>query len=225
MFTMPYNRTNSPLYQLLLDSGRSLKLPKGQVVSAYEESAPLNLIKSGYIKRYLITKDGSSSIQVIFGPGDLFPLTPVYKATYEMDIYSGPEQYYYESMTDIEIFSIKQSDLQAAISENPLIYKDLFYAAGLRLNSYIHRLESMSLRAANKKVAHQLVYLADIFGKPNESGVSIQVPLTHQNLADMLNLARETVSHIITRLQEKGLIEPAKNIIILDIDRLRREAR
>lgn len=217
---MDYNWEDSPLYGLLL-SGKHLKLPKGQVVSAFEDSALLSLIKTGYIKRYLITSDGSKGIQVIFGPNDIFPLTPVYKTTYQMDIYSGPEQYYYESMTDIEVFSISQIELQEALKTNPLIYKDLFYAAGLRLNSYIHRLESMSSRAANKKVAHQLAYLADTYGKISDEGIIITVPLTHQNLADILNLARETVTHCMTRLEEKGLIRANKNILVTDIEKLK----
>lgn len=217
---MDYSREDSPLYKLLLN-GKNFKLPKGQVISAYEESAMLNLIKSGYVKRYLITNDGTKGIQVIFGPSDIFPLTPVYKTLYKLGVYSGPEQYYYESMTEIEMYSISQPTLQEAVEDNHLIYKDLFYAAGLRLNSYIHRLESMSLRAANKKVANQLAYLAGIFGKKTDEGTTIEVPLTHQNLADILNLARETVTHCLVRLEEKGLILAEKHIVILDIDKLR----
>ena len=218
---MDDRRVGSPLYELLLN-GKHLRLPKGQVVNAFDEQAQLNLIKSGYIKRYLINKDGSKGIQVIFGPEDIFPLTPVYKNIFQMDVYSGPEQYYYESMTEIEIYSIDQSTLQTALEMNPLIYKDLFYAAGLRLNSYIHRLESMSLRVANRKVANQLVYLANIFGKKLENSTTIMVPLTHQNLADMLNLARETVTNCMTSLQEKGIIETGKKIVILDLEKLKR---
>lgn len=217
---MDYNREDSPLYKLLIECKR-FKLPKGQVVSAFEDRAMLNLIKSGYVKRYLITSDGSKGIQVIFGPSDIFPLTPVYKAIYKLDVYSGPEQYYYESMTEIEIYSINQSSLQQAVDDNPLIYKDLFYAAGLRLNSYIHRLESMSLRAANRKVANQLAYLADIFGKKTADGSLIMLPLTHQNIADILNLARETVTHCLVRLEERGLIVADKQIIVLDVEKLR----
>jgi len=220
---MSYSQVESPLYKLLL-AGKHLKLPKGQVVNAFDSTA-INLIKSGYIKRYLITKEGTKSIQVIYGPKDIFPLTPVYKAVYKMDIYSGPEQYYYESMTPIEIFSLGQAELDIAMVSNPIIYQDLFYAAGLRLNSYIHRLESMSLRVANKKVAHQLLYLARIFGSSTTKGsITIMVPLTHQDLADVLNLARETVTHCLLRLQQKGLINISKNIVVLDIDGLNQAA-
>lgn len=222
---MDDSQPTSPLYKLLLAEGRRLRLPKGQVVSGFEEQSKLYLLRSGYIKRYLLTKEGTKGIQVVFGPNDVFPLTPVYNSLYDLRVYSGAEQYYYESMTPIELYAISQETLREAIDENPLIYRDLFLAAGLRLNSYIHRLESMSLRVANKKVIHQLVFLAEVFGKKTDAGLTITASLTHQDLADILNLARETVSHVLGRLQEKGLIKHDKFITVTDIERLRREAR
>lgn len=222
---MSYNREDSPLYQLLL-SGKRIVLPKNQVVDAFSDSARCYLITSGYIMRYLITREGAKGIQVIYGPGDIFPLTPVYKTVYEMDIYSGPEQYYYEAMTPIEVYSATQETIEQAAADNPEIYKDLFYAAGIRLNSYIHRLESMSLRVANKKVAHQLSYFAQNFGVPDENGTLIPVPLTHQTLADILNLARETVTHCLAGLQTKGLIlASGKHVVVTDLDKLKRASR
>ncbi len=221
---MTYDFVGSPLYQLLLD-GKQFTLPKGQVVNALDDVAMLNLLKSGYIKRYLITNDGSQSIQVIYGPNEIFPLTPVYQTIYKMDIYRGPELYYYEAMTEIQICSISQDRLQSATDEDPMIYKDLLYAAGVRLNSYIHRLESVSLRIANRKVAYQLIYLADKFGQKTPEGTTIMMPLTHQTLADVLNLARETVTHCISHLQDKKIIRTEHNKMVLDIDALKHVVR
>lgn len=222
---MSYNREDSPLYQLLL-SGKRIVLPKNQVIDAFSDHAQCYLLTSGYIMRYLITREGTKGIQVIYGPGDIFPLTPVYKTIYEMDIYSGPEQYYYESMTPIEVYSTSQEAIEQAAIDNPEIYKDLFYAAGVRLNSYIHRLESMSLRVANKKVSHQLAYFAQNYGVEQNGSILIPVPLTHQTLADILNLARETITHCLATLHTKGVIQPSsKQIVITDLEQLKKLSR
>ncbi|MDO8265874.1 MAG: Crp/Fnr family transcriptional regulator [Candidatus Saccharibacteria bacterium] len=220
-----YDNIETTLHKLLL-TGKSYKVPKGQVIGLFEDTSRINIIKSGYIERYLITKEGEKGIQVIYGPSNIFPLTPVYREIFAMNIYSGPEQYYYESMTELEIFSISISELKEAAEKDPTIYKDLFYEAGLRLNSYIHSLESQSLRVANKKISHQLMYLAEIFGNKSDDGVTIDLPLTHQNLADMLNLARETVTNCIVRLQEKNLIhDSSKHITIIDLEKLNQFSR
>lgn len=215
-----YKHAESLLHKLI-EQGKRLKLPKGQVIDALNDGGKLNLIKSGYVERYLITNEGTKGIQVIYGANDIFPLTPVFKTIFEMDIYSGPEQYYYESLSEIEIYSISHETLRKAIETEPLLFKDLFFESGLRLNSYIHRLESMSLRVANRKVANQLAYLADVFGDMKNDGTIIVLPLTHQSLAEMLNLARETVTHCLIRLQEKGLIKAGRHITILDLDKLK----
>jgi len=217
---MRYDHLNSPLYKLLID-GRQVKFPKGQVVT-FGDSDLVHFIKAGYIKRYLITKDGSMSIQIIYGPGDIFPLSPVRKSIFNEHVYTTGEQYYHEAMTDLEIYSTTVSSLLQALEQDPLIYKDLFYAAGVRINSNVFRLENMSLRVTNRKVAHLLIHLSDIFGEKVDDGTRIKVPLTHQNVADMLNMARETVTLTLARLEDKGLIRVAegKHIIVLDLDGL-----
>jgi CRP-like cAMP-binding protein len=70
------------------------------------------------------------------------------------------------------------------------------------------------------------VYLADIFGKADASGqTTIDVPLTQQTIAEVLSLARETVTHSVVRLREKGLVTVSgKKFIIPDLEKLRSEA-
>ena len=222
--TMDYKRTESDLYRLILD-GRHYLVQKGQVVSAFEDETLLYLIKRGNVKRYRITEDGEKSIQVLYGPGDIFPLTPVYKAIFNMNMYSGPETYYYEAMTELEFYVINHDKLLGAMQANPLIYKDLFYAAGLRLDSYIHRLESLSQKAANRKIAHQLVYLANTFGVPTGDKTKIALPMTHQDLGDTLGMARETVTRALAEFSTKGWLSPGRQIEIRDMPGLKQEAR
>lgn len=215
----------SPLYQLLLNGHRQT-LPKGEIVHGFEDKTLIHLIKSGYVKRYMIQNDGSRNIQVIYGPDDIVPLTPVYNSIFDIKIYRGPQTYYYEAMTDIALYSISHETLKEALENNPLIYKDLFYAAGIRLNSFIHRLEDASISGSHRRVAHLLCYLADLYGKPAQNGgTAIQLPLTQQTIAEILGLARETVTHSITNLRVKGLIlDSGKTYILPDPEKLLREA-
>lgn len=222
---MSYERHDSPLHQLLL-SGKKQALPKGVIVHGFEDRTLVHLIRSGYVKRYMIQADGSRNIQVIYGPNDIVPLTPVYNAIFSLKIYRGPETYYYETMTDVGLYTISHETLMEAASKDPLIYKDLFHEAGVKLNSFIHRLEDASITGSHRRIAHLLAYLADIFGKRNKDGsITIDLPLTQQTVAEILSLARETVTHSIIRLREKGLLEVSgKKFTIPDLEKLQREA-
>jgi CRP/FNR family transcriptional regulator len=220
---MDYDPSESPLVKLLLN-GKNYRMAKGQMVQVFDERMMLNVVRSGYIKRYLITDDGSQSVQSVYGPGDIFPLTPVYKSLFNRNIYRGEELFYYETITDASVCSISEATLRGAVLENTNIYRDLLYVSGERLSSNIQRLENMALRSAHSRVANQLAYYADKFGKKTSEGTAISLPLTHQTLANILNLARETVTHSLVRLHEKGLIKVNKTITVIDVDKLRREA-
>lgn len=219
---MQYIFTESPLYKLLR-SAHQYNVPKGQSIHFTNERMFINLVSSGYVKRYLITDDGEESIQVIYGPEDVFPLTPVFSASIQLEIYKGEEILYYEALTDVIMYSMEKSVFLEALARNPELYKDLFYVAGIRLESNIQRLENVSLRDAHQKVIDLLLFFARTFSSQTEQGTVLDVPLTHQTIASILNMARETVSHQMSQLQNQGLLvsQPHHTICIPDVSALK----
>lgn len=217
------NSSQAKLEQVLLD-GKRHTLPKGQILQFTDETMLLSILRTGYVKRYSITNEGSQSIQSIYGPGDVFPLTPVFRLIFDQKLYTGQETFYYEAMTPVMLYSVHRTALEDAIAADSGLYKDLLYACGVRLRSNIQRLENISLKSAQKQVAHQLIFMAEQFGTHSDDGLIIEVPLTHQTLAGILNLARETVTNSMLRLQEKGLITTVPKLTIVDIEGLRKLA-
>ncbi|OVE78777.1 hypothetical protein BVY01_01635 [bacterium I07] len=163
-------------------------------------------------------------VQYIVGPNYIFPLTPVFKTLLDQTIYSGPEIYYYQCITPVEIYSLDQESLKAAVSKDPLLYKDLFVESGIRLQDNIHRLENIALKNSYKRLAHQIAYYARQFGTEQISGIKLDLALTHQDFADSLSLTRETISTSMIKLREKGLIKTNKHIIVTDVNKLEKEA-
>src|SRR5581483_4440616 len=160
----------------------------------------------------------------IWGSGDIFPLTIAYKIIYGRNIYEGPEVYHYQSMTDMELFVVDPDVLAGSLSEGHMIVKDLLFEAGKRIGSNIQRLENIGLKSSYNRVAHQLLYFAQEFGSKKIKGVSINIPLTHQDLADNLSITRETVTNAMKTLRQKGIIKPTRHILVLDMDKLEEEA-
>ncbi|HEU5004756.1 MAG TPA: Crp/Fnr family transcriptional regulator [Candidatus Saccharimonadales bacterium] len=208
----------------LLLKGRHYKIPKGQIIQSTEDRLVFNMIKSGFVKRYLISNDGALGVQVIYGPGDIFPITLALKILVGQDINPGPEVYYYEAMNDVELYTVEQPVLQEGIENDPILYRDLLAICGKRLHSTLNSLENLTLRSSYKRLAHQLVYLAEAYGKQVKEGTQIDLQLTHQDLADILSLTRETISTNIIRLRKKGLIKTGRRIIIPNLEKLTEEA-
>lgn len=212
------------LAHVIMMEGRSLSLSKGEVIQSTETSDKLCYIESGYAKKYLILNDGNVRAQIIYGPGDIFPLTIVFKELFGQDLYTGPEVYYYETMSKAELITISKQKMVECIAADAGLYKDLFSEAGRRLYCNMQRLENLSLPTAYKRVAHQILCYADEFGEKKIKGTKIKVPLTQQDLADVLSTTRETVSLCMGELKKKHFIRAGKYIFVSDIQKLKTEA-
>lgn len=209
---------------LIEGKGRRYQLAKGQVVQTTDSREVLNLIKSGYVKRYMIANDGAVRMQVIYGPGGIFPITIAFKKLVGVELNEGPEVYYYECLTPTEVLTIDALALETAVKQDPDLYKDLFGLAGHRLNFTLHGLENIGLSDSYHRLAHQIAYLAEQFGQKTTGGTAISVPLTHQDLADILALTRETVSTNIIKLRQKGLIKTTGKLTVPNLKKLQKEA-
>jgi CRP/FNR family cyclic AMP-dependent transcriptional regulator len=210
--------------RLLFEGSRMQQITKGQVIHTSEDPGKLMLVISGFVKRYFIAHEGSLGVQVIYGSDDIFPLTVVFEDLLGMEIYTGPEVYYYEAMTSLTICSMDVATLRKRVEAHPVLYRTLLVSAGMRLRSNIQFLENLRLHGAYSKTAHQLAYLANQFGQKTPEGIRIQMPLIHQDIADIIGTTRETVTASIIKLRNKRLIRTDRHIVILDYDQLIREA-
>lgn len=209
---------------LISSHGTRVKLARAQVIQTSDTANKVLLLKKGYVKRYLILNDGTVRVQIIYGSGDIFPLTIAYKVLLNQDLYNGPEVYYYETMSDVEIYTIANQDFVKLFKGDDQLYKELFSEAGRRLYFNIQRLENLGLQNSYNRVAHQLAFLARIFGEKKETGTRICIQLTHKDIADVLNVTRETVTVAMVTLRKKNLIKPGKSILVPSVSRLSREA-
>jgi CRP-like cAMP-binding protein len=182
----------------------------GRVFHARDFSETLFMLKTGYVKRYQVTKFEDRVIELIYGPSHIFPLSQLYKKIFSVDMNQEDLVYVYQTMTDIEISRISVAAVVRELKNDPILYKDLFFEAGLRLKSNIVRLASNALKDDYQKIAHQLVCLANEFG--NTMGyhgmlvTKIEVPLTYVDMAEQLNISSEVADAVISNLCKNNLL-------------------
>ncbi len=209
----------SSLYLALLDGARR-DLRRNQVFQTSDQIESLTLIRRGYVKRYKIDHASVESIQGIYGPGDVLPVTRILKTLLDLPIYTGPETFYYETLTEVTICTMAEEALSDLAAKDPLIYKAATYVAGVRLRTYIHNFENMSVHSTEKRLAHQLLFHAEQFGQKTSKGTEILVPLKQKDLAALIDVARETVTIKLKVLRNKGLISEDSKVIP-DMEKLR----
>lgn len=178
----------------------------------------------GYVKRYKIGNDGSLGVQIVYGPQDVFSLTKAYRLLLDQSLYDGPEVYYYSAMSDAQLYCLEGEAFATAVGENPMIYRELFSEAGHHLKTCVHSIENISLPNAYARVAHQLLFFAKEFGERTPEGISPRMPLTHQDIADILGITRETATMSIIKLRKEGLISNDRQFSVLDFEGLEEAA-
>jgi CRP-like cAMP-binding protein len=214
------------LTTLMEEKGTLETQSEGQVFHAQNFPEALFMLKKGYVKRYQVGKDGVRVIELIYGPGHIFPLSQLYKKLFGVEQNQEELVYVYQAMTDVEIYRLDDDAIVAQLQERPELYEDLYYEAGLRLKSNIERLASNAIKNDYKKVAHQLVCLANEFGKTTEhdgKAVSvIGVPLEPVDMAEQLNISTEIADAVMSSLHNNKLIRiKGKTIEVPDLDLLK----
>ncbi|HET9721636.1 MAG TPA: Crp/Fnr family transcriptional regulator [Candidatus Saccharimonadales bacterium] len=181
---------------------------KGQVL-IYEGDNVKNIffLVGGYVKVFSILPSGNQRILVIYGPGDIFPLTSFLSG-------SGIAVYFHECMTDIELKSIPQADFQQKIRGNLEIGEKLI-AYTYRLNQlFMDRINILSAHSARQKIASLLVYLAKRVGTSEHENIRLDLPLTSRDVADMCGLTRETATLQLIRMKKEGIVSGGRYLIV-----------
>ncbi len=210
----------SPYLYALMEQGLVRHHSKGATFTSTDEGGEVIMVVDGYVKRYSIFNDGSTATQIMYGPQDVFPLTRVFDNLRQLSLHDGPQTFYYETLTDAHVLNTSLDELRQVTLNNPLVYRDLFTEAGHHLKWCVHTIENIGFKTTYQRVAHQILYFAREFGTSHGQSVVIDVPLTHQDISDMLGTTRATISLAITKLKKDGLLDEGRTLMVTDLVKL-----
>lgn len=206
--------------------GKLQKYSSGRIFHTQDFSGRLFLLKSGYVKRYQAQNLNHRVLELIYGPGHIISLSQLYKMLFGINQNQDDFLYVYETMTEVELFSIDADAVIEELHKNPAMYEDFFYESGLKLRSNIFRLTSNSIKDEDKKIAHQLASLAYEFCGVGTDDLpnSIKLPFPHtaKDLSEQLNIPENVVSAGLKDLEQKHIIKvDGSTITILDMQFLK----
>ncbi|HSW85755.1 MAG TPA: Crp/Fnr family transcriptional regulator [Candidatus Saccharimonadales bacterium] len=214
------------LTQIMMQLGQLNIHDKGEIYHTQSYTKTLFILQSGYVKRYRLLENERGAIELIYGPGHIFPLSQLYSNLFDLQLNQDNFVYVYQAMTKIKALSLRTTEILPALKKDSSLYIDLFYEAGLRLKSNINRLASTAYKDNYSKIAHQLVSLAEEFGVAKmisgKMHLSIPIPLTSKDISEQVNINLEDTDTVISSLVLRGLIVYKKNkFTIPDIDLLK----
>jgi CRP/FNR family transcriptional regulator len=102
--------------------------------------------------------------------------------------------------------------------EHPEVALKVLKVVGARLRRLVGIIEELSFTTVRQRLISVLLKLAQSEGISTLHGVEIQLPASHQELANQLGTVRELISRNLMRLQAEGLLDvDARQILIKDI--------
>lgn len=189
---------------------------KGELILQPDESHGAFFLKEGHVREYGISPQGVEVGLHIFVPGSYFPMMWV--------IADIPNRYYYEALTDVQLYNTPKDKVLVLLKENPDILFDLTKRAFMGLDKLTSRIEYLSYAKASEKVASILLYLARHFGEEKEKKVYIKYKFTHREIGALAGITRETTSREWEKLEDKKLITYKNQYIVInDLEKLKEE--
>ena len=224
---LPSNFDSLPLFACLSEADRrelaahAIEVPiqKGQFI--FREGDPadwFHIVKHGNVKCVKSSPEGREVTLKVLMPGDLFCCEA---SAFAGEGHPGCAQ----SMGEGTVIKIHRKVMLDVIQRNPEAAVNIINYLSLRLRESQDNAKAFALDRAEHRVAAILVNLTQRSGIQEMNGIRIGVRLTHQELADMAGLTKETTSRILSRFKKDQLISgTGKKLVIQDLPRLQRMA-
>ena len=132
-------------------------------------------------------------------------------------IEDGSQDEFAEASTEARVAMIRKASVSWLIKRRPEIALLLFSAFSNRLRQSDELIVTLLHREVSSRLAAMLLNLGERHGSKDGVETTIELRLTHMELANMIASTREAVSKAMTELQREGVIEVRnRRIVILD---------
>lgn len=192
--------------------GRKRVYKKGEIIlHAGDTPQGMYLIEWGYVKVYALSKQGTERTHMFYRSGDIFPMLWAFK--------DAVRNVYYEALEPVTIWVIPRDDFMQFIISHPEANMKLLQQVVEMFRVYAGRIDNLLYPNSYDRTAYCLLSLMSRYGDKIPEGWVINAPITHQDIANAVNLSRETVSRSLERLQRKGIVSHDKHrrIVVKDI--------
>ena len=184
------------------------KYSKGDYIFL-ECDSPRNLyvLVKGEVKLLKQTEDGRETIVEMAYPGEIFG---------EEAIFDGqPYPMTAQALDDVELLSITRTDFFTFLRDNPDLALEIITELGTRLREAQNTIRALAMERVEWRIARVLLMLSRKAGIVEADGVSIDLPLTRQDIADMAATTVETAIRVLSNFKKMGLVDTEKGKIIL----------
>ncbi|NIR43467.1 MAG: Crp/Fnr family transcriptional regulator [Gammaproteobacteria bacterium] len=179
----------------------------------FREGTPgerLHVLREGYVKLMTGSADGHEQVLGLAARNRLLGFETLYEPRYP---YTG------QAVTHVMTCSIRRADMVRVLEMNPSVSHRMLAYMNEELERARTLIRDLGLKDASGRIAS---FLLSLITPRDERPVRVSVPLSREEIAQMLGLATETVSRTLSEMARKGLIErhSPTDIVLTEIERI-----
>lgn len=199
----------SNLYSAIQTIGTLQRYKKNEIIYLQDDEAHnFYLLKSGRVRLFFTAMNGNELTMKILGSDDIFGDASYFSHSARITSASA--------LSDVVLYSVELEDLIPYLTQHPGLIAELLETMAKTIRLFSIQVYSMGFFSADKKVAHILVQLGSYF-KQNIADKSYIIDYSHQELAELIGIARVTATKELKKFENKGWVSLAyRNIQVLD---------
>jgi CRP/FNR family cyclic AMP-dependent transcriptional regulator len=178
----------------------------GEIAPLYDSGMVFHFVETGKLRLFNLLPNGRTITLSILGENDVFLQWKTESSTLSCLCA--------EAMGDASVISVSQNDLTDLIAAQPAAAIDVIGSFAKRVTESQVLIEDLLNNSVNVRLYRTLLELAKQFGRADGDATLIDVPLTHQRLADMIGSNRVTVTRKLHELAERGIVANRRNATI-----------
>jgi len=172
---------------------------KGEVL--YWQGDPCEcvfVVKSGRIKTFPISAKGKSHIHYIVGAGHLVGASAV--------LLQGEHHAMAEAIERTDVYVVPLEEFERFLASDTSFSMAVMKELAQTVHMLSDQVEELSLLDVHQRLERCLARLADEHGVVGRDGISIDLGVTHQEIADMIAANRSTVTSHLNKLKQEGVL-------------------
>lgn len=187
---------------------------KSTILFQGEVPTSVMILRSGIVKVYGITGDGDQRTVTLLTAGDIFPMSWVFGK-------SPICIYYFEAATDCTVLAVNREDYEHGLATDVDLKEQIFRNYMSHYVAATMHVYALEHSYAQDKLVYILQYLVTRFGEKQPDGrCKIGLRLSHQDIAEMVGITRETAAVELHKLKKKNLIDYERFTYYVDTARL-----
>jgi CRP/FNR family transcriptional regulator len=211
---IPAGLSDTDLLQLHAVVGTRKRVKRGDTL--WETGDPLHAlyaVRLGFLKSFIVTGDGQVQVTGFQMSGEIVGMDAIATGRHHSTVVA---------LEDTEVCPIPFAELDRLMDRVPILQRQLFRMMSHEIVREQHSMALLGTMRAEQRLASFLLRLSSLYQARGYSATEFVLRMTREELGNYLGLKLETVSRLLSKLQQEAVIQvDNKAVKLLDLPALK----